>query len=102
MINLINYITNTLRIPIYVSDHGAYVITDNDWTDVMQREGAISEEGYVHGYIYDITAGALSKYIHNITCAEYILMTLEDGAMRELKWNETNRCYYGVEDDMII
>ena len=102
MINLINYTLNALRIPIYITDHGDYIITDDDWTDVMAREGAISEEGYAHGYIYDMTAGDLSKYIHDMTGAEYIHMTLEGGAIRELKWNKTNRCYYGVEDDMII
>ena len=109
MYNLFCYIGNVYRykIPIHevIGIDGSYFpcINDYDWTIIMNEEGAISEEGYVHGYIYDITAGEVAKEIYERTnCANIIGMILESGDIRMLEWNKQNKCYYGVEDNMII
>ena len=108
MYNLFCYIGNVYRykIPIHQVHHldnSFPCISDDDWTNIMHEEGAFSEDGYVHGYIYDITAGEIAKEIYERTNkANTIVMICEDGSMRMLEWNKQNKCYYGVEDNMII
>ena len=108
MYNLFCYIGNVYKynIPIHKVIHlddEFYCIDDYDWTNIMHDEGAFSEEGYVYGYIYDITAGDIAAEIYERTNkAKIIGMMCEDGNIRMLEWNETNKCYYGTEDNMII
>ena len=105
MVNLVDYITSKIHIPICKKLTGEYVIYEVDWCDAIYDITGITTElqqqpGY--GYLYQMTAGKLIKEIYKSTHAQQLQMILANGDIQTYQWYEDCQAYYNTNTQILL